>query len=165
MIQKSELRIGNRVNFAPSGRAKIKPREVMVMQMGDTSCIVNDKNLPLELFYESAGLQPIVLTEKLMVDYGLKASSTKGIASFAEEVEEGDTYWWEEKVKRSGITDGFNFCIVRWGDKGEFTFSYQDLRVRVKYLHQLQNLYYALTGTDLIIQSLSVGKEKIKDEN
>jgi hypothetical protein len=34
----------------------------------------------------------------------------------------------------------------------------------IKFLHQLQNLYYALTGTDLIIQSLERGEEKIKDK-
>lgn len=97
-------------------------------------------------------MSPIPLTEEWLSKFGLKGTSTEGISTFDDiENESGDTYWWEKRIKRSITNDGFSFTIVRWGIDGEFTFSNHLLRVRVKHVHQLQNLYFALTGEELTI--------------
>lgn len=159
MIKATELKIGNLL-YELSGADNIC--DILQVKAEDILWIHNENT---GAYPDTEYYRPIQLSEEILIMCGLKASSTKGIASFSEEVEEGDTYWWEEKVKRSDITDGFNFCIARWGEEGEFTFSYQDLRVRIKYLHHLQNLYNSLTGTDLIIQSLEGWRKKVKEEN
>jgi hypothetical protein len=51
-----------------------------------------------------------------------------------------------------GCTDWMNngFIIYQYGDN--FVFEYRE-GVKVKYVHQLQNLYFALTGEELTIKT------------
>lgn len=84
--------------------------------------------------YQGDQVIPIPLTEEIL----LKCGFIHGRVYFT-----GDTGW-----KKSGET--FSIQLV---DKGEyFSFHSAQFNLRVIHLHQLQNLYYALTGEELTIE-------------
>jgi hypothetical protein len=95
-------------------------------------------------------LSPIPLTPELLQQFGFEYYCSKGVVAFDEPTNnEEDTHDWSMKIKRSEYCDSFTFSIVKWGNEGKYTFSNHMLRVRLEYLHQLQNLFFALTGTEL----------------
>jgi hypothetical protein len=86
---------------------------------------------------------PIPLTSDILSKCGFKKYSYEPNYTL------GDDF--EKSEKCDEYTQG-KLCIMDWG-KGFIlsnSFSF-DLRVEIKTLHQLQNLYYALTQTELIV--------------
>ncbi len=74
-------------------------------------------------------VKPIPLTEEWLLKFGFERS---GLYNVKDEVYVYDEY---------GLTDtGF-----------EYRFNYT--QIKLKYVHQLQNLYFALTGKELIFKS------------
>jgi hypothetical protein len=82
---------------------------------------------------DCSGLEPIPLTTKLLEKCG-----------FIKDDELFDT--WTEKYH---VALNINFDL-RWYDDG-FKFMNVAPNLPIKHLHQLQNLYYALTGEELQI--------------
>jgi len=86
----------------------------------------NDKVAPVTLFkFEDFIVEPIPLTEEWLVKFGFKRSSTPNqltLGRFSYELSYSDLY----------------YGLSRMG--------------KCKYLHQLQNLYFALTQEELEIQ-------------
>ena len=134
MIDNKELRIGNWVRLKDSDHTF----QVEFQDLATSDC---------------RNIHPIAITAQVLERCGFKHGMVEGIASFNHdydnELEEGDTHYWDLRIKESDICDGFTFSLVMWGKQNYYTFSYQNLRARIKYLHQLQNLHYALTGTEI----------------
>jgi hypothetical protein len=156
MIQASELRKGSKVLFAVQGRRRneIKPRICTVKEIHELTALVDDMGLPLSLFFTSDDLQPIPLTPEILIACGFTYMKIEGVASLDEDnpKREENTHNWTLNIKRQGIYDGKGRLeLVKWGDgpKEKIWFSDQWLRVEMKSLHQLQNLYFSLTNTEL----------------
>jgi len=107
-----------------------------VKELLDVSVIAIDNGLPLELFYESAAIQPIPLAPEILNQVGEvdKISGYGGWIINITEAGEGIRIVEDEK--------GFH-----WPFNGY-------LKVRTDFVHQLQNLYFALTGNELTITNL-----------
>ena len=98
-------------------------------------------------------LEPMAITPEMLNFSNFQYGSTEGIASFDEDrSEEGNTHYWDLLVKGSDVIDSFHFSLVKWGEQEYFTFSHHMLRVRIKFVHQLQNLFFAITGLELEIK-------------
>ena len=100
--------------------------------------------------------EPILITPQLLKELGFSSGKVKGISSFGENDENDKnehTYYWDMPVKQCWDVDSFTFSLVKWGKKQDYvTFSYQNLRRRLRYLHDLQNLFFAITGKELNYQ-------------
>lgn len=97
---------------------------------------------------------PIPLTPEILEKAGFEYYIHNGIASLGDIKKDGDTHEWSLPAQRTDGHDiGSSFSIIRWGNESEpFYFSSHKIRIHIQYLHQLQNLYYALTGEELNIQ-------------
>jgi hypothetical protein len=74
-------------------------------------------------------LYPIPLTPEILVKCGFKKELVVG---------KSDKFFYS----LNGLS--YNECHVAWWYRGVLDF-------QIKYLHQLQNLYFALTGTELTV--------------
>jgi hypothetical protein len=119
-ISIKELRIGNWVDFNP-GKGR-KSRSRTVKQLLEETCIVDDSGLSLKLFYESDSINAIPLSPEILIACGFEKS--RG-------------YWSNPIVSIQYVpeTDGNEILYL--------------LSVRLKSLHQFQNLYWCLTGEEL----------------
>jgi hypothetical protein len=123
MIQSSELRIGNLIEFPKKG---YKGNTV-----ADIFNISTDK---LNYFAGPLDCNPIPLTEEWMLGFGFDK---------------------EEKDFGPPIWDGYTefslngYCFMQDRDAAWFLTGYNWNTEHFKYVHQLQNLYHALTGTEL----------------
>lgn len=105
----------------------LKTENIVLGLKGDfilTDCVVADGGWVTNTIYE-----PVPLTEEWLLEIGFKG--------------DGEIYWkgWL-KIRK---------CFNE--DKGFEIPEYHDKHVSIKYAHQLQNLYFALTGTELILSS------------
>lgn len=125
MIQANELRIGNLISFKES--------------IDDIICIIATTNnvrlnkkrgIPVSINY----LRPIPLTEEWLVKFGFKNKSKTLF----------EKNFYEKRI----------FSIVQHGFTKKFCFPAQNGVTEIKYVHQLQNLYFALTGKELEIKNV-----------
>lgn len=123
MIKASELRVGNLVKW--------EDQNVSVLEL---------KRLGVELGYykDSIGflrnykdVQPIPLTEEWLLKFGLEWSG-KGAQWLTKFTPCGKALVYIEEHY-------FKFCGIT-------------IEIQIKYVHQLQNLYFALTGEELTIK-------------
>ena len=134
MIQANELRIGN---WVLNKRYK-SGYEMQIESIGEFG-------LNIELGYDGLNpvidddcgfneCEPIPLTEEWMVKFG-----------FYEKYKSSSNRWNMKWFELHDCED----------DEGNLTgvFMY-DFRIQIKYVHQLQNLYFALTGEELTINEL-----------
>jgi len=123
MIRSEELRRWNWVNGNKDGWSK----NVQVYRFDDEHIQHTDKsNNPVELKYFS----PIPLTEEWLLKFGFKNYERLRFSL-------GGTLI----VDLEDFTVGINECDVFW-------FLSND----IMYVHQLQNLYFALTGEELVFK-------------
>jgi hypothetical protein len=78
-----------------------------------------------------ADIQPIPLTEEWLMKLGFIKKNGYGF------------------IKK----DLFGNLFYSVETKEHFIFQYHELRIKIEYVHQLQNLYFALTGEELIFKS------------
>jgi hypothetical protein len=102
-----ELRIGNLVKNG----------------LGEFIIIKNNINERNTGGYFLITLEPVPLTEDLVIDLGLKPV----------ELENGEWFYQDSKFRLNKNYAGF----------------YYSKNLDIKYVHQLQNLYFALTGSEL----------------
>jgi hypothetical protein len=134
-MKASELRIGNYVMIKNELLPNYKNQPLIVtsiQQRNDRdfpnsksviSCYV-DKYNSVSQFDEF--IRPIPLTEDIVIDLGLNAV----------ELENGEWFYQNSKFRLNKNYAGF----------------YYSKNLNIKYVHQLQNLYFALTGEELTIK-------------
>ena len=124
MIQANELRIGNLVNSKNDGIISITNISEKSVAVNDAHCY---NHIPVEF------ISPIPLTEEWLLKLGFKKRKNRHL------------FHWENKIVISEYKDEFeNFFYPKTG---------YDIRFsnEIKYVHQLQNLYFALTGAELTV--------------
>lgn len=126
MIQPQELRIGNHV-FDIDGD---------IMQIGDILDFgVKFKNTSLGSIYEK--INPIPLTEEILLKFGFNKEYQKGYIGI--------------DVCNSDFVLTEPLKMGEWQTKYTFQFKTGSVHKfkEIEYVHQLQNLYFALTGEEL----------------
>ena len=84
-------------------------------------------------------LEKIELNPELIQQLGFKKIEDKGVVGFDESDPEEMTIWYEKG----------KFTIVQWGENTPFFFSNHNFRIELKFLHQLQNLFYSVECSEL----------------
>jgi hypothetical protein len=134
-MKATELRIGNWVN-GEFANGELKPFQIFRID-GNDDC---------------SGLEPIPLTPELLEKCGFK--KWKG------RVMENTNIWMKKYEHEAGYFDVDNKPVINtstigirqyYGHSLPDEFFYTDHHSKIEYLHQLQNLYYALTGEELEI--------------
>ena len=122
-MKANELRIGNWV-MGDSER----PYQI---ELSDFSDWYNDHNS-----HEYGDhVHPISITEEWLLKLGL------------EQPYDDSPYIYTKDIKECPYEEGFR--IEEHGEVG--CYMIDDYYIKIKYIHQLQNLYYALTGEELIV--------------
>lgn len=119
-MEVKELRIGNRIDFKVDSLKEIYTNGV-ITEISEKYVHINGVRIP------NSALVPIKLTEKHLIKFGGK-----------------------ENYERYFI--GLLCIHYDWDENGNKWFYYcPDTlpNIKIKYVHQLQNLYFALTGEEL----------------
>jgi hypothetical protein len=120
----NELRIGNYVKF---GKLFKK-----VVEIAEEGFYILDKD-GTTLKNTWADLQPILLTEEWLLKFGF-------------EKDEKNEYWfWKNCVSVS---------VLGYIELLSFNRQSFKTNIQLKYIHQLQNLYFALTGKELVVSNI-----------
>ena len=122
MINANELRIGNWVEDFGDGYGKVEAIFGENVGSEDVLTTANTVPQPIETF------SPIPLTPDILLACGIERTGNLAL-----------NLWWRiGDVYLKNLNDGFEIII------NDFSIS------KLKNLHQLQNLYFALTGTELV---------------
>lgn len=144
----NEVRVGNIVGL----NLKEDPQNLFsVMEIGEYTMKLSDninyftKPHRNTAFYDNEILEGVLLTEEWLLRADFKNER------IARKEEDLDGIWYNgiSIVQDFWDQDKFSFAVYVRHD-GEFKGGYE-----IKYVHQLQNLYYALTGQELIFKSKS----------
>lgn len=132
MIPSNELRVGVWVNDRGSQPFQILPNYIL----GQYQCEIA-KTINIDC-------NPIPLTEEWLVNFGI-------IKKYYENQFEEGGFEKDENGKRFyfWVKGAFNLEIQ---SNGEIWFEVYSHYIHVKFVHQLQNLYFALTGEELTIK-------------
>lgn len=134
MIDPRELRIGNILNVLSGERVLIPSYQVKIAEIGFLGCEVyqiEDHSAKTNwVLYDHQHLDPIPLTPEWLERFGFEKYN--------------DDANYEEGYKLGG----FNVQEYTFTDSVE----YACLGVDVKTIHQLQNLYFALTNSELTLK-------------
>jgi hypothetical protein len=158
MIPANELRIGNIVGMRLE---KYPTNYFIVLEIGETMKLKECRRVSGDVgFWDIGDCQPVELTPEILEKCGFKAGKVKGVARLVDDIDDIDpadkqkyTYYWDLKVpKNNHVEDLSAFNLVQFGKGTDILWAHQWLRVKVKHLHQLQNLYFALTGNELKIE-------------
>ena len=98
--------------------------------------------------------KPIPLSPDILLSTGFKYLKVEGVSSFEEfHNPDEDTHCWSFNVKSTDLIDSHEICLVKWGEEEYFTFQLGrgTYRKKIKYLHELQNGMFFLTGEELTI--------------
>lgn len=134
MIQARELMVGNWLLFSN----KIEPDryvQVNAWFLRQLVSDINDNNPTVNGYY-----QPIPLTPEILEKTGFNNPQGDYWIKGNELMIALDSVWWWTNA---------------WQNDGEFGFEALAVWREIKYLHQLQNLYFALTGQKLPINNLN----------
>lgn len=127
MIQARELRLGNWVKRDSGATSP----DIVCQVNFDTFDVMPWDGIDGEI----ESLNPILLTPDILIAAGF------------EKMEDGDGGYYGELLSSNG------FLFIE-GDKNGYCDVFIDMweHLRVRYVHQLQNLYFCLTGTELTIK-------------
>ena len=132
MIQANELRIGNWVTYNQESVDKgteIIPIKVPCINV--EAAVSLDDGFTNSYFFNE--INPIPLTPEILVKCGFKKLNNAWVP-----------------IDYSA-TDYLKWSFTIWDNKdGTYRYNSAEFIPELKYLHQLQNLYYALTGEELI---------------
>ena len=138
MIKPEELRIGNWVDVTNASKIFTNHGDGKFTEYSRATYVrvsdISSNRILAGGFHCKEDGEPIPLTPEILEKAGFNEmkDNGKGIGVFV-----NDIYDFEETLLGSGI---YTLSIDE-----DFT------KTKIKYLHQLQNLYYALTNTELII--------------
>lgn len=126
MIKPSDLRLGNLLWY-DKGKDPNSARVVIVTGIEKKEVTVSDGNLTIVLFADE--LKGVPLTPEWLERFGFVWS---------------DKYYrWRKRGER-----GQMFGLFR-PDSGDGVWTFPKFTGELKYVHQVQNLYFALTGQEL----------------
>lgn len=173
MIQAHELRIGNWVlentynynfNVRPSTQTLTKQTPIKVEDVNTYDV----EGVNLRLYYEGekeyvsfGSIDPIPLTPEILEACGF----AKYVRTNTDECSDNFSDWdavlqykdgkvqgyevWIGKAIDLGLKDGKHYLIHTGASYDEQTVIYNKYKMNIAYLHQLQNLCFALTGQEL----------------
>lgn len=137
MIQANEIRIGNWVSFSPTIKKNtITSRMVQVKEIYQGSCATDDSGLPLVLFYNSESLKAAHLNRGILDKCAF-----------------GSTFSSDPQERNASKKYDFKSFAIHQPNENENYFIAEIIGdvFELKSVHQLQNLYFALTGEELQI--------------
>lgn len=134
MIQANELRIGNWVHYnnghyceiTAIGSRTILGQQFFNIDKGNDHPIIDEH------------INPIPITPEILENAGFKINEDAGNWKHSE------MKIWKDKRKMIGEEDG-KFYLYNQCEDDYYSWYYPE----IKYVHQLQNLYFALTGEEL----------------
>ena len=133
-MKASELRIGNLV-YVTDNLTNLIFKEITPINIHNLMHLTGWDKSPVDIEFE-----PIPLTEEFLLKFGF-ANIDKGGNDFITYTDSEYNYYLQIDVRRK---DGKYLILDN---------SFDDLRafsmVDIEYVHQLQNLYFALTGNEL----------------
>jgi hypothetical protein len=124
-MKANELRIGNYYSCA-SNEGIIYPK-VKAIQYNEFGFLSDIDGTNFEI------CKPIQITEQWLLWFGFEKSK--------EQIHEYDYFKGRYSIFRNSLNE-FNFNFLNPGD----------WYMEIKYIHQLQNLYFALTGEELTVK-------------
>lgn len=131
-MKANELRIGNLVDLGN--------RIAKVIEIGHLSCVVVDLEETQDTIEDYKRTKPISLTEEFLLKFGFEPIN-KHDNAFITYADWTHNYFLQLDVRKAD-----NKYLI-------LDNSFDDLRafsmVDIEYVHQLQNLYFALTGEEL----------------
>lgn len=138
-MKSNDLRIGNWLNFSYKFKGKPQLRPVQVLELYTKFAIFKDKGgLDLQLFYNSDELKPILLTPEILQHVGFTRENNGW------HINKSGSY-----MQRYFSLFDENFCA----GKLDLVLNGSDMILpKVKHLHHLQNIYFALVGAELNIK-------------
>lgn len=146
-FKSTDLRIGNSIAWAHE--ESISELTVDLKRLSDI--IHYEENPDADEYARGMRWMGYCITQEMLVDMGFNHGTT---VKEGEVMREGDSEYWEMYLPSSPKEFARNrMILVRWYGDDSFTYSEQNLRVAVDYVHQLQNLYHALTGQELELPS------------
>ena len=131
MIQSNELRYGNKLLFL----GNIETFEFIDQIREDGVFWIQTKEQ--KIAYKNFQFKPVELTEDILLKCGFQNNEPNYFWITIKGYENDETYIYINKIS-SGIG-------IFQNDKENY------LDIEIKYLHQLQNLYFALTNQELTI--------------
>lgn len=137
MIKATELRKGNLVlaKNAISGIEEITVVEDIIGERGINWMYIEDMSGPEYSFSE---INPIPLTPEILEKLNMRKERVAGFS-------ETDGQWW--------LLNGARF-LFEYDKEAEIYYN-GIFGIKVIFVHQLQNLYFALTGEELTIKELA----------
>lgn len=135
-MKPNELRIGNYINIEIHKCDGLELHEISELRR----FTITDVN---EHSFQYDSIEPVELTAEMALRLGFKRFESDGVVGFDTFEPEEKTIWYEIG----------KFTLVQWGENTEFYFSDNNLRILVKYVHKLQNLYFEHTGVELQLSS------------
>jgi len=144
MIDAKQLRIGNYLQPTEKAIKELLEQEMDIKpkSLGEVTSIDNDEirlyidSMEIEFYYED--VQPIPLTEEWLLKFGFSKN-------------ENDVLQIETTLMPLSITLSDNYPDEKykaWVYEDE-NFRYHIISDNIKYVHQLQNLYFDLTNEEL----------------
>jgi hypothetical protein len=123
-MKASELRIGNLVEY--------KNQYINVSGIGPFGIQSEGKEYLIIAKFSTPDIQPIPLTEEWLLKFGFK---------------------WKGLISKGRYLTIFTPCGKALFFKDNyFIFSGVTIETQIKYVHQMQNLYFALTGEELTLK-------------
>lgn len=142
MIQAKELRIGNLASVSENNE---QPKYIIVSQIKNRGVVSHNLENSGHFLFEK--LLPIPLTNEILEKCGFELSNkyleTYNI-KYTGECTIQDLEFYQSR--------DISTIIRQWENYEDSNNNYRYISLyNIKYLHQLQNLYYALTGEELIV--------------
>jgi len=129
-----ELRIGNLVDLGN--------RIAKIIEIGHLSCVVADLEETQDTIEDYERIKPIPLTEEWLYKFGF-ADIDKHDHDYNTYTDSNHDYYLQSDVRRK---DGkYTILDNSFDDLRDFTM------IDISYVHQLQNMYFALTGEELTL--------------
>ena len=135
-MKANELRIGNLVDLGN--------RIAKIIEISNLSCVVVDLEETQDTIEDYERTKPIPLTEEWLYKFGFE-DIDKSDNDYITYTDLNHDYYLQIDVRRK---DGkYSILDNSFDDLRDFSM------VDISYVHQLQNLYFALTGEELILNN------------
>jgi len=118
-----DFRIGNKVFYEG------KVQEISSLHTDNTLRLRENKESKCHGCYKVHRIEPIPLTEEILVNW----------------------CGFDRKIGYGFVNNRIHGNFFKSIDETYFTYTYYNVRIKINHLHQLQNLYFALTGEELPI--------------
>lgn len=133
-MKNTELRIGNIINCFGIKMVVGINTTITIQEKTSKGNYVNEK-----VSLQSLNLEPISLTEEWLLKFGFNTDYNKGYIGI--DVNNSDFVLTEPKVMHSQQED---YAY-------QFNTGYLSRYKKFKYVHELQNFFYAITGEELVL--------------